>query len=148
MSSMRSASSRTSIRKLLKWKSRRSRKSSRRPGVATTKRAPLPDGLKLRAFGKAADNQSCGLKLLAAQSVVLLQDLHGQLARRHEHQGVDAGSVLLQELLDHRDEEGQRFAGSGHGGSEHVFACSASGIEAPCTGVGVMNLAEASFSFM
>ncbi len=43
----------------------------------------------LLAFGKAADHQSRRRKLLASQRVVLLHDLHGELARGNKSEGRD-----------------------------------------------------------
>ena len=55
--------------------------------------------------------------------VVLLHNLHGQFARGNERQRSDSRSLVLKQLLDHRDQECQGFSGSGLRRGEYVLAC-------------------------
>ena len=90
--------------------------------MATTRRAPLRMAVSCWPSDKSADNDGgCG-KLPAAQGVVLLGDLHGQLARGNEHERGDSGRVLREKLFHHRDQERERLAGSCLRGGENVLA--------------------------
>ncbi len=82
----------------------------------------LADGIELRAFRQSANHEPRGHKLRAAQCVELRHHLHGQFPRWHQHQRRNSGRFALQQLLDHRDQERQRLAGSGLRGCEHVLA--------------------------
>ena len=73
-------------------------------------------------FGQASHHESGGRETLAAQSVVLVHHLHGQFARGHQHQRGDSGCLILQQVFDDGDQEGQRFAGPGLSGGKYVLA--------------------------
>ncbi len=81
----------------------------------------IADSHELGAFWQAAANQSSQLEF-ATQRVVLRRNLHRQFARGNEHQGVDAGLVLREQLFNHRDQERESFARTGLRGGEHVLA--------------------------
>ncbi len=89
--------------------------------MATTKRAPLRMAWSCAPSDSPPTTSAAGISCLPRKRVVLLHDLHGEFARGHEHERADAGRILLQELFDYGNEEGQRFAGSGLRGSEYIF---------------------------
>ena len=82
------------------------------------------DGLELGAFGEAANYQGGGAELLAAQDIILIDDLHGEFASGDEDEGSDAFGLgrSFQQLLHDWDQEGEGLAGAGLGGGENVFA--------------------------
>ena len=58
-----------------------------------------------------------------AQFFVLLMDLHGQFAGRHQNErGNLPQGTLCRQPFDHRDQEGQRLAGAGLRRRQYVFA--------------------------
>ena len=52
----------------------------------------------------------------------MIDDLHGEFARWHEHERGDAGGGSLEQPLHDRDKERQSLASAGLGGGEHIFA--------------------------
>ena len=120
MSSMRSASSRTSSSIWSSATARRSIRSSSRPGVATST-CELPGLLGLVVDADAAvdggDLQPAGVH----DAGQLVDDLRGQLARRREHEGRRPGAVGVDDV-GHRHAEGERLARAGGRLDEHVVA--------------------------
>ena len=76
---------------------------------------------------------------LLRSCLVLLVDLHGELARRQQHQSVGLARGLAAQHFDDGDQEGERLAGSGLGGADYVFAFQGGGIACSWMGVKVMN---------
>src|ERR1035441_2257426 len=144
MSSMRSASSRIRMRTLLNSIKRRSRKSQKRPGVATTMAAPARICLSCTrlfvvgvAGGGAAGGFFCGLSVLfraaggggggvagpARHFPDHLGDLQRQFAGRRQNDAADAGlRSLVEQQLDGRQYKRKGLSSSGLGGGDEVAA--------------------------
>jgi len=73
-------------------------------------------------FREAADHKRCGRELFPSQDVILLHYLHGQFARRNQHEGRNSRRILRQEPFNYGNQECQRFAGSCLCGREDVLA--------------------------
>ena len=120
MSSIRSASSRTSVRTASRTMSFRSTRSWRRPGVATTMCAPLRR-FACDAHRRAAVGDADADALRRGERRELVGDLERELAGRHEH---ERGRRLPvgRRALDERQAEGERLARSGRRLRQHVEA--------------------------
>ena len=120
MSSMRSASSRTSIRTSSSFTSRRSTRSWRRPGRGDDDvRAAQPLGL---AGDRGAAVRRCDAQpLRLGDEVQLLCHLRGELTRGHEH---ERGRRRRRRIgaLDDRQAEGEGLARACRRLREHVGA--------------------------
>ena len=129
MSSIRSTSSSTSISTEFRFTWRRRRKSSSRPGVATTSRGPRPSWSNCTFSLRAPAHQhGVGLRL-RRNLAVRLEHLHRQLARRQQDQRADRPALALARryrvrihALNHRDQKGKRFAGAGRSGRQNIVA--------------------------
>ena len=125
MSAIWSASSSTVISTSSSWQTPRSIRSPSRPGVATRSSTPRRSASIWRSYGHAADGgleeEPDGL----AERHQRVVDLHGQLAGRHQDQGlrvVRPGPAARGEPGEQRQAEGERLAGAGLAAAEHVPA--------------------------
>ena len=113
MSAMRSASSMTTRFTSSSRSEPRSRRSLRRPGVATTTSTPLPSALHLPVHaGAAVDGEHLGLGA-PAQGLQLLLHLRGELTGRHEHEALGTARGGLLDAGEQREAEGDGLAGAG-----------------------------------
>ena len=111
MSSMRSASSSTSVWTWSSVKARRWSRSSSRPGVATTMWARRARASASRSRRRRRRRPTRRLRP-RARAAQLVDDLAGQLTRRGEHQRRRAARVG-RDAVDQRHAEGERLAGAG-----------------------------------
>ena len=81
-------------------------------------------GADLHVHRRAAVERSHGEIGAAGVLVQRLGDLHGQFARRHEHEPArgEALGALARQQFDHRQGEGRGLAGARAGHAEHVLA--------------------------
>ena len=70
----------------------------------------------------AAVDRDDARRAVGGEHVHVLVDLDGELARRHDDEGFDAGSGIEAEALDDRDAEAERLAGTGLGLTDDVLA--------------------------
>ena len=120
MSSMRSTSSSTRTLTSRSVRSRCSRRSSSRPGVATTTSTPRLQVLALPAVAHAAVDHGRAQVGELAKVAERLLDLQRQLARGLEDEA--AQRPVPAEALQDRQGEGGRLAGAGLGGADDVAA--------------------------
>ena len=92
-----SASSRTSICSVLEVEEFAIEKIFQAAGSGDDQPGPAANGAELQPFGETTDDKRRGGELLAAQRVVLIHHLHGQLARGHKHQRCNARSRSVAE---------------------------------------------------
>ena len=127
MSAMRSASSMTTRLTSSSRSEPRSRRSLRRPGVATTISTPLPSALIwLLHAGAAVDGEHLGLGA-PAQGLELLLHLRGELTGGHEHEALGSAGRGLLDAGEQREAEGDGLAGAGGGLAADVAAGEAVG---------------------
>ena len=127
MSSISSASSRISTSSRSSFSVPRRMWSSARPGVATTMLAPRSSARTLLKHRRAAVERQHAQSAAARVLVHRFGDLHGQLARRDEHEPVGAPAIVGPEVGDeggdavqHRQRERRRLARAGCGLREQV----------------------------
>ena len=99
MSSMRSASSSTSVCNAWKLDQPAVEIIFQPPGSRDNNARSLANGVELRTFGKTADDECRRRELFASQGVVLLHNLHGQFARGNQHERRDSRRVFRQEAF-------------------------------------------------
>ena len=148
MSSMRSASSRTSVCKDREADEAAIEEIFQASGRGHDQASALANGVELRAFGQSADNQGRRWKLLAAQLVVLFGNLHGQFPCGNEHKRRTMPALLAEKPFNDGNQERQGLAGTGLSGSHYIFARMAGGMAAACTGVGTVKCRAANLSFI
>ena len=111
MSNMRSASSRTTTRRLPGAGRAAAHQVQHAAWCANDERRPGGDLLDLLADRLAAVDGHDGVVPAKGQLIAFVADLHGQLARRHQPQGVAARTLLIWlEHFQNRDGEGGRLA--------------------------------------
>ena len=148
MSSMRSASSSTSVCRAPNWTSLRSRKSSNRPGVATTIRAPLRMALSCGPSDKPPTTRAAGASCLPRNTLYC-----STTCMASSRVGTSTSAAIPAAFrAPSRSMIGIRNASvfpvpvwAVASTSLPSMAC---GIAAACTGVGTRKLAAASLSFI
>ncbi len=149
MSSMRSASSRTSVCSAPKATSLRSRKSSRRPGVATTRRAPLRMAVELLRLRKVRRRRWRPREAACRAGRCI--------ARRPAWRAHAWERARVPRFRACSAREAFPSPGSGTRASCRFLSarwrarplpCRACGMAAACTGVGSVKFAACNFSFM
>jgi hypothetical protein len=99
----------------------------RTAGSRDDRSAAATEAADLRILRYATDYQRSFLHGLAAQLLILLMDLHGQLARRQQNQrGCEARRFALQHL-DQWNQKSECLPCSGLRGSDYVFALKSRG---------------------
>ena len=122
MSSMRSASSRTSV---CSWSKRAwfcRMWSSSRPGVATSSSTPARSAFSCGPIGVPPTRRPTRSVGVVGQAQADVVDLLGQLARGRDDQRLRRAARQVQELVQDRQQEGGRLAGAGLGGGDEVAA--------------------------
>jgi len=105
------------------------RRSSRRPGGGDDDLGSLLQRVALGGEAGAADDEGALDGRELGQLADGLLHLGGELARGHQHEGAHAVAALVrvrrpvvEQLLEHGDNEGHGLAASGHGGADDVLA--------------------------
>ena len=122
MSSIRSASSRTSTSSpsslaYLYWKW-----SRRRPGRRDDDVDAAAEGVLLRAHADAAVDRGAGERRVHREVAQVLVDLRGELAGRGEDQGARRAALLAHQPVQDREQERRALAAAGHRAGEDVAA--------------------------
>ena len=130
-SSISSASSSTTVRACDRSRWPCLARSMRRPGVPTTTSTPVLQGLDLGLVGAAAVDGEHPDAALAARALEVARDLHGELTRRGDGEGLRLAGTgeRLEGLLagrhdavEDRHAEAEGLAGAGLGLADDVVA--------------------------
>ena len=130
MSSIWSASSRTTISTLSSRMALRSIRSISRPGVATTSWQPVPSSRCCWKIDSPPTTATARVRRPKRELLELAADLDDQLARRGQDQGLRAAVALVDLLQDRHQERGglaragRRIAqaiAAGHRRGDHLF---------------------------
>ena len=125
-SSIWSTSSRTRNSTALRWATRASRWSSRRPGVATSTSRPLASARICAPCGTPPKTTAIVERQAGREVAEALGDLAGEFARRREHENARPAArrrlLVGDQAVEDRQREGGRLAGAGLGDADQVAA--------------------------